>query len=150
MLVVEDEAVVAMELTRVLTAAGAKVIGPAGTIEEAMQLLDAHPVDRALLDDENSSSESVVMRMHRPQKTGPLIVTADRPWEGAICYYNSIVQVSDSDFRIYCKIVILSPICLLSVSLIQEVSPFQTTSRLDSTVWTRWLCRPTLGWTCRR
>ncbi|ATC34380.1 PAS domain S-box protein [Caulobacter vibrioides] len=49
-LVVEDEAVVAMELTRVLTAAGAKVIGPAGTIEEAMQLLDAHPVDRALLD----------------------------------------------------------------------------------------------------
>jgi len=60
-------------------------------------------IDRALLDDENSSSESVVMRMHRPQKTGPLIVTADRPWEGAICYYNSIVQVSDSDFRIYCE-----------------------------------------------
>ncbi|WP_310216929.1 HWE histidine kinase domain-containing protein [Caulobacter sp. BE264] len=49
-LVVEDEAVVAMELTRVLTAAGAKVVGPAGTIEEAMALLDAHPVDRALLD----------------------------------------------------------------------------------------------------
>jgi PAS domain S-box-containing protein len=49
-LVVEDEAVVAMELSRVLTAAGAKVIGPAGTIEEAMELLDAHAVDRALLD----------------------------------------------------------------------------------------------------
>lgn len=49
-LIVEDEAVVALELTRVLTAAGAKVVGPAGTIEEAMALLDAHPVDRALLD----------------------------------------------------------------------------------------------------
>lgn len=49
-LVVEDEAVVALELSRVLAAAGARVIGPAGTIEEAMALLDAHPIDRALLD----------------------------------------------------------------------------------------------------
>ncbi|AZS20260.1 PAS domain S-box protein [Caulobacter sp. FWC26] len=49
-LVVEDEGVLAMELSRVLTSAGAKVIGPAGTIEEAMELLDAHTVDRALLD----------------------------------------------------------------------------------------------------
>ena len=49
-LVVEDEAVVAMELTRVLTAAGAKVVGPVGTIEEALHLLDDQPIDRALLD----------------------------------------------------------------------------------------------------
>jgi PAS domain S-box-containing protein len=49
-LVVEDEAVVAMELARVLTAAGAKVVGPAGTIEEALALLDGQPIDRALLD----------------------------------------------------------------------------------------------------
>lgn len=50
-LVVEDEAVVAMELVRVLTAAGAKVVGPAGTIEEALGLLDdGQPIDRALLD----------------------------------------------------------------------------------------------------
>ncbi len=49
-LVVEDEAVVAMELARVLTAAGAQVVGPAGTIEEAMDLLDGGRIDRALLD----------------------------------------------------------------------------------------------------
>jgi PAS domain S-box-containing protein len=49
-LIVEDEVVVAMELTRVLTAAGAKVVGPAGTIEEALNLLDDQPIDRALLD----------------------------------------------------------------------------------------------------
>jgi len=49
-LIVEDEAVVAMELARVLTAAGAKVVGPAGTIEEALDLLDGQPIDRALLD----------------------------------------------------------------------------------------------------
>ena len=49
-LVVEDEAVVAMELTRVLIAAGAKVVGPAGTIEEALALLRDQAVDRAVLD----------------------------------------------------------------------------------------------------
>lgn len=49
-LVVEDEALVAMELTRVLTAAGAEVVGPAGAIEEALDLLDGHAIDRALLD----------------------------------------------------------------------------------------------------
>ena len=49
-LVVEDEAVVAMELARLLTLAGAKVVGPAGTIEEALGLLEGQPVDRALLD----------------------------------------------------------------------------------------------------
>lgn len=49
-LVVEDEAVVAMELARVLTAAGAQVVGPVGTIEEALYLLDDQPIDRALLD----------------------------------------------------------------------------------------------------
>jgi CheY-like chemotaxis protein len=49
-LIVEDEAVVAMELARVLTAAGAKVVGPAGTIEEALDLLEGQPIDRAVLD----------------------------------------------------------------------------------------------------
>ena len=49
-LVVEDEALVAMELARVLTAAGAQVVGPVGTIEGALNLLDDQPIDRALLD----------------------------------------------------------------------------------------------------
>jgi PAS domain S-box-containing protein len=49
-LVVEDEALVAMELARVLTAAGAVVVGPVGTITEAMDLVDAALIDRAVLD----------------------------------------------------------------------------------------------------
>jgi len=50
-LIVEDEAVVAMELARVLTEAGAQVVGPVGTIEAALGLLDdGQPIDRALLD----------------------------------------------------------------------------------------------------
>lgn len=49
-LVVEDEALVAMELTQILTAAGAQVIGPAGDIDDALALVEAGGIDRALLD----------------------------------------------------------------------------------------------------
>jgi PAS domain S-box-containing protein len=49
-LVVEDEALVAMELTRILTDAGAQVIGPAGDIANALALIEAGGIDRALLD----------------------------------------------------------------------------------------------------
>ena len=49
-LIVEDEALVAMELAQILTAAGAQVIGPTGDIDEALALVEAGGVDRALLD----------------------------------------------------------------------------------------------------
>lgn len=50
-LIVEDEALVAMELARVLTQAGALVVGPAGSIEEALDLVEGGgQIDRAVLD----------------------------------------------------------------------------------------------------
>ena len=58
-------------------------------------------IDRALLDEETFPSVAVEMRMHAPRKTGEVIIEADQPWEGVIFYYDSIVQVSDIEFRIY-------------------------------------------------
>lgn len=49
-LIVEDEVLVAMELAQILTGAGARVIGPTGDIDEALALVEAGDVDRALLD----------------------------------------------------------------------------------------------------
>lgn len=49
-LIVEDEALMAMELNRLLTDAGALVVGPAGGVEEALGLIAARPIDRAVLD----------------------------------------------------------------------------------------------------
>jgi PAS domain S-box-containing protein len=49
-LIVEDEALVAMELAQILSAAGARVIGPVGDIEGALALIEAGGIDRALLD----------------------------------------------------------------------------------------------------
>ena len=49
--IVEDDCVTAMDLAETLSAAGAQIVGPAGTIENAFQLLRADPqLDIALLD----------------------------------------------------------------------------------------------------
>ena len=50
-LIVEDDCVTAMDLAETLAAAGARVIGPAGTINAALELLERRPqLDIALLD----------------------------------------------------------------------------------------------------
>ena len=49
-LVVEDEPLVAMDLIAGLEEAGAEVLGPAGTSEEAIQLIESISIDAALLD----------------------------------------------------------------------------------------------------
>ena len=50
LLVVEDEALVALELIAVLEDAGATVCGPARTVEEALDMIEAEAFDAALLD----------------------------------------------------------------------------------------------------
>jgi CheY-like chemotaxis protein len=49
--VVEDDCVTAMDLSETLTEAGAQIVGPATTVEAALELLSSRPdVDIALLD----------------------------------------------------------------------------------------------------
>ena len=49
--IVEDDCVTAMDLAETLSAAGAQIVGPAGTIENAFELLRREPpLDIALLD----------------------------------------------------------------------------------------------------
>ena len=49
-LVVEDEAIIAIDMAAALEDAGFSVIGPVGSVFEAMQLLDERPCDCAVLD----------------------------------------------------------------------------------------------------
>ena len=49
-LVVEDEALVAMMIADTLAEQGCQVVGPVATTREALRLLDAMPVDGATLD----------------------------------------------------------------------------------------------------
>ena len=49
-LVVEDDVLISMELTSVLTAAGADVIGPSPTVAGALALVDQNKISAAILD----------------------------------------------------------------------------------------------------
>jgi CheY-like chemotaxis protein len=49
-LVVEDEPLVSLDLVAGLEGAGAEIVGPAGTLEEALALVEAAAIDAALLD----------------------------------------------------------------------------------------------------
>jgi CheY-like chemotaxis protein len=49
-LVIEDEALVSMMLSDLLTDAGCVVVGPAGTTQSALRLIEQEPIDCAILD----------------------------------------------------------------------------------------------------
>jgi len=49
-LVVEDEFLVALDIETILLDAGFDVLGPAGTVAEALRLIDVNDLDAALLD----------------------------------------------------------------------------------------------------
>jgi DNA-binding response OmpR family regulator len=49
-LVVEDDAVIALQMDHLLTEAGAAVVGPARTVEEALSLVRDEPLSAAVLD----------------------------------------------------------------------------------------------------
>jgi signal transduction histidine kinase/DNA-binding response OmpR family regulator len=50
LLVIEDEPLVALDLVAGLEEAGAEIVGSAGTVEEALQLIGSAPMDAVLLD----------------------------------------------------------------------------------------------------
>ncbi len=49
-LIVEDEFLIAMDLTETIRDAGAEVVGPAASVSEALELLSTHQVSVAVLD----------------------------------------------------------------------------------------------------
>jgi DNA-binding response OmpR family regulator len=73
-LVVEDDALVALELAESLQAAGFDILGPAGRVERALQLISATKCDAAVLDINlgNETSEPVARLLH---KSGTPFVT---------------------------------------------------------------------------
>jgi DNA-binding response OmpR family regulator len=49
-LVVEDEPFVAMDIAAILSNAGWKVVGPAGSVRRALKLIEEQPCEAAILD----------------------------------------------------------------------------------------------------
>jgi CheY-like chemotaxis protein len=49
-LVVEDDAIIALDIASSLALAGATIVGPAYTVSQALDLIERSPVDAAVLD----------------------------------------------------------------------------------------------------
>ena len=49
-LIAEDEPFIALDLATTIEDAGGRVVGPAATVKEALELLEIHPVAAAILD----------------------------------------------------------------------------------------------------
>ena len=76
-LVVEDEPLVALQISDTLTAAGFEVAGPAGSAEEACALVDAQALDAAVLDFNlgDGTTSAPVARRLREQGVPLMFVT---------------------------------------------------------------------------
>ena len=57
-------------------------------------------IDRAGLHP-NTTWDSLIFKAHSPRKTYTMLVQPEYPWEPYIDAYNSIVQVSVHDLRVY-------------------------------------------------
>ena len=68
-LVVEDEYLIAMEMTYCLSVAGAEIVGPVPNAEQALALIEAGPLDAAVLD-VNLRGEDVYVVADRLRERG--------------------------------------------------------------------------------
>src|SRR3954454_10127358 len=71
-LVVEDEALIAMDLERIVRCAGCAVLGPVGRAEEALRLAPEERPDAAILDIELADGDSFAVADALARPRGPL------------------------------------------------------------------------------
>jgi CheY-like chemotaxis protein len=79
-LVVEDEALIAMDLERIVRRAGCEVLGPVGRAEEALRLAAEERLDAAILDIELSDGDSFAVADALARRRVPFVfVTGSAP-----------------------------------------------------------------------
>ncbi len=68
-LIVEDDFLIAMDLAETVREAGAEVVGPAASVDEALELLSSHQITVAILDINLGKylSLKVAQTLHREQ-----------------------------------------------------------------------------------
>jgi CheY-like chemotaxis protein len=94
-LVVEDEPFIALDLAATVMDAGGEVVGPAGSVQEALALLDACAVDGAILDVNLSGRDSCPVAERLIASGVPLIFHTSRglPLEFSARFPNLIVHL---------------------------------------------------------
>ncbi len=68
-LIVEDEVLIALDLSHTFRAAGAEIVGPAGTADDALTLLSERQIDAAVVDVNLGEGDSLPI-VHALARTG--------------------------------------------------------------------------------
>jgi PAS domain S-box-containing protein len=82
-LIVEDSAIIALEVASILEAAGATVLGPAPNVADALALVKAERIDIAVLDLDLGGEPSTPVRAALLAKKIPVLIVAAVPQGGA-------------------------------------------------------------------
>ncbi len=80
-LVVEDEALVAMALGALLEAAGAEVLGPAQTLDDAIRIVEREPISAAILDIAIAGREIWPVAQRLAARSVPIVFYTGLPTE---------------------------------------------------------------------
>lgn len=79
-LVVEDEALLALDLEEGLLAAGCEVVGPAGTLSQGVRLASNGPIDAAILDVNLAGEPVFPLAEMLADRQVPLLFATAYPW----------------------------------------------------------------------
>ena len=75
-LLVEDNAIIAMDMSQMLASFGFDTLGPASTVEGALQLIEQSPPDAAMLDINLGNTRSWQVAHALRERTIPLILAS--------------------------------------------------------------------------
>src|SRR5215207_8012748 len=92
-LVAEDECLIAMDLADIFESAGADVIGPASTVQEALQLIMSQEVDRAMLDFNLADGEVTPVLELLASRGVPIVVYSGRGLPKELSWQHPYVTV---------------------------------------------------------
>ena len=92
-LVAEDECLIAMDLAYTFERAGADVIGPASTVQEALKLIMSQEVDRACLDFNLADGEVTPVLDLLASKGIPMVVYTGRGLPKELCSQHPALTV---------------------------------------------------------
>jgi len=75
-LIVEDDVYLALDLSMAVEGSNGRVVGPVGTVAEALELLESEPVSAALLDSQPADGDVTPVAMLLTKRGVPFVIHA--------------------------------------------------------------------------
>lgn len=92
-LIAEDNLYVAIDLSNAIEDMDGRVVGPASTVAEALQLLEKHHVAAAILDCQLGDRDTASLARALAQRDVPFVIHTATPVPSTICTFHPDVPV---------------------------------------------------------